>query len=227
MTTPPRRITALLAALTVAGAGLTGCSTEPAPTAQITVTGAGLQVTFPPEVDEAALPEAIPDGGQGARQGDGSVLVLDRESRLVAAYLTPEPPDTARLETSGSAVRAVLRSPAEDRTEPVTVTVGQADTLIASATWITRDDGLTSLRVTPAETGRRFASPAAMDAGWRQVLDAVPDADTPGMKEQYMCHVQFAPKKEGWYLEPWRPAGSYFETVAARCNRGPQSDPEL
>ena len=82
-------------------------------------------------------------------------------------------------------------------------------------------------RSIPTDRGRRWASGAGMDAGWREVVDAQPDADTPGMKEQYMCHAQFAPRKDGWYLEPWRPPGTYFETVAARCNRGPESDPEL
>ena len=225
-----------LHALALAGvllAGTAGCAQD-APVAQIEHIDTGLRVTFPVGVDEASLPQEAPAGGRVAKQGDGAVLVLDAESRMRIAYLPPEPPDLVRLSGSGRTVTARLGAdagPRDDdgeRTEAVTVTIAEADSLISEATWVSRDnDGLNSLQVTPSDAGRRWSSPTAMDAGWRQVLDAAPDADTPGMKEQYMCHAQFAQRKDAWYLEPWRPAGSYLETVAARCNRGPQSDPEL
>lgn len=208
-------------------AGLAGCApAAPDPVARVERTDAGLRVTFPVAVDTATLPGQVPEGGQAARQSDGSLLLLDAGNRLQVAYLPPEPDGVVRLQSRGQQVQVRLRSSAE-RTEPVTVTVGEADSLIESVTWTTRDDGLPTLEVIPSPAGRRWSSPAAAQAGWRQVVDAQPDTDTPGMKEQYRCHARFAPDKEGWYLEPWRPPGTYLETVAARCNRGPRSDPEL
>lgn len=58
------------------------------------------------------------------------------------------------------------------------------------------------------------------EAGWAQVLRAAPAAATPGMKEQYVCHVLFAPSKARFYLEPWRPAVSLTRTVLEGCNPG-------
>lgn len=207
-------------------AGLAGC-TDDGPAARIEQAGTGLSITFPVGGDTATLPQEAPAGGRVARQGDGAVLVLDAEDRLHLAYLPPEPAGLARLSGSGRQVQLRLRDDGGERTEAVSVTVDTTDSLVSEVRWITRDDGLVSLEVTPSEDGRRWTSSAAMDAGWRQVVDTVPDADTAGMKEQYMCHARFAPRKDGWYLEPWRPAGTFIETVAARCNRGPQSDPEL
>ena len=41
------------------------------------------------------------------------------------------------------------------------------------------------------------------------MLTLSPDADIPGMREQFMCHWQYAefaePGKTSWNLEPWRP----------------------
>lgn len=59
------------------------------------------------------------------------------------------------------------------------------------------------------------------EAGWRQVLALVPSADLPGMREQYVCHVLFAPEKARFYLEPWRPARSLAGTILHACNPGP------
>lgn len=207
-------------------AGLVGCADD-GPAARVEQGASGVSITFPVGADTVTLPQQAPAGGRAARQGDGAVLVLDAEDHLLVAYLPAEPEGLVRLSGSGRQVEARLREDGEARTEAVTVTIDTADSLISQARWITRDDGLVSLEVTPTQEGRRWTSAAAMDAAWRQVLDAVPDADTEGMREQYLCHARFASRKEGWYLEPWRPAGSFIETVAARCNRGPQSDPEL
>ena len=47
------------------------------------------------------------------------------------------------------------------------------------------------------------------DEAWAEVLALAPDADTPGMRDQFLCHWQFAefvePGKTSWNLEPWRP----------------------
>lgn len=219
---PLRCLAVWLLVCTPAGCGLLGADD---PQAQISRNGDDLAVTFPVGVVEAELPTQAPPGGSTARQGDGSVLVLDSEGGLVLAYLPPEPADVVRLDPAGRQVEAKLRDP--EATEPVSVTIATGNQLVDSTRWLQRNDGRSSLEVIPSALGRRWSSPSATDAGWAQVVAQQADADTPGMKEQYRCHAQFAPDKDGWYLEPWRPAGSYFEVVAARCNRGPESDPEL
>ena len=64
----------------------------------------------------------------------------------------------------------------------------------------------------------------AADEAWAEVLALSPDADTPGMRAQFVCHWQFAefaqPGKTSWNLEPWRPVVDDAEMVASGCNPG-------
>ena len=93
--------------------------------------------------------------------------------------------------------------------------------------------GLTSLRVYPTPSGR--AAPAsrgrrpAADEAWAEVLALSPDADTAGMRAQFICHWQFAelaqPGKASWNLEPWRPVVDDAEMVASGCNPGGPEEP--
>ena len=72
---------------------------------------------------------------------------------------------------------------------------------------------LSSLRVYPTDAARLAAGQPGTDAqadeAWTEVLTLSPDADIPGMRDQFMCHWQFAelaePGKTSWNLEPWRP----------------------
>lgn len=113
----------------------------------------------------------------------------------------------------------------------VTATAGPAvlsatDNLIASASWIGRA-GERPLAIRPTWAARAAASQTAGDAVWAQVLTRVPEADLPGMRDQLVCHVQFASEKKSWYLEPARPDVGYAATVAAGCNPGDTADPDL
>lgn len=97
--------------------------------------------------------------------------------------------------------------------------------------------GLSSLRVFPTPAGRMAASQpgtgatgateateALADEAWAEVLALSPDADTAGMRAQFVCHWQFAelaqPGKSSWNLEPWRPVVDDAEMVASGCNPG-------
>ncbi|WP_406817229.1 DUF2599 domain-containing protein [Mycobacterium sp. M23085] len=88
--------------------------------------------------------------------------------------------------------------------------------------------GRSSLRVFPSPAGRTAsripATPALADEAWAEVLALSPDADTAGMRAQFLCHWQFAelaqPGKVSWNLEPWRPVVDDAEMVASGCNPG-------
>jgi Protein of unknown function (DUF2599) len=70
---------------------------------------------------------------------------------------------------------------------------------------------------------------AQADEAWTEVLTLSPDADIPGMREQFMCHWQYAefaePGKTSWNLEPWRPEVSVDEMADAHCNPGGTEEP--
>ena len=61
------------------------------------------------------------------------------------------------------------------------------------------------------------------------MLALAPDADMPGMREQFMCHWTFAevaqPGKTSWNLEPWRPVVDDQTMVDTRCNPGGTEEP--
>jgi Protein of unknown function (DUF2599) len=91
----------------------------------------------------------------------------------------------------------------------------------------TQSQGLPSLRVFPTPSGRMAAIQpgiANADEAWAEVLALSPDADTAGMRAQFVCHWRFAelvqPGKASWNLEPWRPVVDDAEMVASRCNPG-------
>ncbi|ORA10667.1 DUF2599 domain-containing protein [Mycobacterium arosiense] len=88
--------------------------------------------------------------------------------------------------------------------------------------------GRSSLRVFPSAAGRAAsripATTALGEEAWAEVLAASPNADTVGMRAQFLCHWQFAeftqPGKVSWNLEPWRPVVDDAEMVASGCNPG-------
>jgi hypothetical protein len=91
---------------------------------------------------------------------------------------------------------------------------------------------LSSLRVFPTESGRDasgLASTVNPDQAWGEVLTLSPDAAIPGMREQFVCHWEFAeltePGKSSWNLEPWRPEVSEQEMLDAGCNPGGTEEP--
>jgi hypothetical protein len=93
---------------------------------------------------------------------------------------------------------------------------------------------LSSLRVYPTASGRvaarqlGSAGPEA-DEAWSEVLAQAPDAGTPGMRQQFLCHWQLAevvqPGKPSWNLEPWRPVVDDATMVGAGCNPGGGREP--
>ncbi len=95
--------------------------------------------------------------------------------------------------------------------------------LIDHVEWAETVDG-SRLRVYPTTAGRQTTFPGTDERAWREVLTESPDADTPGMRDQFICHWIWArlvePNKTSWNLEPWRPAVGYQATVDARCNPG-------
>jgi hypothetical protein len=99
---------------------------------------------------------------------------------------------------------------------------------IDSVTWVSYG-GLPTLRVYPTPAGRAVAgsvgkTPAQTDEAWGEVLALAPDADSPGMRAQFLCHWRFAefaqPGKPSWDLESWRPVVDDNTMVLTGCNPG-------
>ncbi|PJI93810.1 DUF2599 domain-containing protein [Luteimicrobium subarcticum] len=136
---------------------------------------------------------------------DGSVAVEDASGRAVGGLAAPE---DARARGTRTRVRVTP--------EGGTLVLRFGDGTPRSATWGVAEGGR-SLAVDP-NAWARAAGQAGAAATWTAVTTAHPDADTPGMHDQLLCHAIGAPDKATWNLEPWRPDVGLVETVAARCN---------
>ena len=117
----------------------------------------------------------------------------------------PNVPASPGATATAEATEPNANAPAE-ATEPALIT----------ATWGEHDGGR-SLAVEPAQWVRN-AEPIAFDALWDELVAAVPEADTPAMRDQLLCHMIGAPAKATWNLEPWRPDVGLIEVMRARCN---------
>ncbi|WP_194818578.1 DUF2599 domain-containing protein [Nocardia sp. XZ_19_385] len=124
-----------------------------------------------------------------------------------APETTPVPPSTTTTSTTA--------------TPTVDPYAGVA--LIDRVEWTEAVDGA-RLLVFPAQAGRKTSYPGSDERAWQEVVTAAPDADSPGMRDQFVCHWVWArlvqPNKPSWNLEPWRPAVGYQATVDASCNPG-------
>ncbi|BBZ22286.1 DUF2599 domain-containing protein [Mycolicibacter hiberniae] len=98
--------------------------------------------------------------------------------------------------------------------------------------WVTYDGG-NSLRVYPTGTGRTEAGELGTlrqgEQAWSEVVKRNPEANTAGMRAQFLCHWQFVefiqPGKTSWNLEPWRPDVSTLDLLANGCNPGGAEEP--
>jgi len=111
---------------------------------------------------------------------------------------------------------------------PVASADAGAPAYIDHATWVSYG-GLSSLRVYPTGAGRQLArqldkTPEQAERAWLEVLAVAPDANTAGMRSQFVCHWNFAelaePGKASWNLEAWRPAVDDNAMVLSGCNPG-------
>jgi Protein of unknown function (DUF2599) len=101
-----------------------------------------------------------------------------------------------------------------DGDRAVTTTLGTA--ALAGATWGEREGGR-SLAVDPTAWARD-AGVAGRDVLWAALVTAEPEADSPAVHDQLVCHAIGAPDKATWNLEPWRPDVGLVAVLAARCN---------
>ncbi|MCL1870801.1 MAG: DUF2599 domain-containing protein [Promicromonosporaceae bacterium] len=173
-------------------------------------------------VDPAALPsgavlDVAPEMASLAvtlrRTSDGGASVLDADGKVIGGLTAPT--GGARLVVvEPDAAELHMPSGAQAVPPPVTLTMGTQ--AVVSATWGNREGGR-SLAVDPTPWART-AGAAGVALVWAELTAAHPDADTPGMHDQLVCHSVGAPDKATWNLEPWRPDVGLVAVLAARCN---------
>ena len=154
---------------------------------------------------------AAPADATLALQDDGSFVVLGADGAFLGGAARPVTTSDAGPVTVTPAGGDLLRATADGALE---VRVGGR--ALAGAQWGEREGGR-SLAVAPTPWARRSGQ-AGQVGVWSELVAAVPEADTPVMRDQLTCHVLGAPDKETWNLEPWRPDVGLLGVLAAACN---------
>lgn len=160
-----------------------------------------------------------PDGSTAAVLEDGSALITGADGSFLVGLTAPTPSarftvvgtPAAELRVDRVAPEGLAESPP---TAPVSTWIaGQA---VVSAVWGEAEGGR-SLEITPSPWART-GTLAAQQALWSQLVAEHPEANSPSMHEQLLCHVLGAAGKTTWHIEPWRPQVDALTMLRTRCN---------
>lgn len=147
----------------------------------------------------------------------------ERPPRDMTVTSSAPVPTSPRAPTSPTTPTPAPTSPPRSPDVPQAPRTPPAPPFIAGTTWGDSDYGVT-LKVAPSAAGRQAWGADDSRTAWQEVLRLSPDADTPGMWEQFDCHWAWArllePAKATWNLEPWRPVVSPERMLAEGCNPG-------
>lgn len=115
-------------------------------------------------------------------------------------------------------------APTTGRTTPRNTPPASLPAPYIAQTWWEDSPYGPTLKIAPTPNGRQTPGYDDGMAAWAEVLRHDPGADTPGMREQFICHWDFArlvePDKESWNIEPWRPVVDAGEMILTQCNPG-------
>lgn len=177
-------------------------------------------------VTGAQLEELTPE--EFRTEPSHGIFFLDEADQLVGGISAPWAVDAAgnsvptHYAIDGSTVIQYVEHKAGTYTYPIVADPWLGFSLISSAKWIKRSQGRT-LSVKPTAWARANAPGYLVGvAGWNELYSKYQKKglkkNLGGMKDQYICHQQFAFFKSSWNLDEWRPDVSYARTVATMCN---------
>lgn len=175
----------------------------------------------------------LPIGSTINKSDDGGIIVFDNQGAFIGGFAAPWAIDSqgnkipTRYEIRGSSVVQIIDHISSNTSYPVVADPWMYINLISSASWEYKSSGW-RLLVTPtlwARVNGGSALPYYVGlAGWDELYSKYKDSgrgikyNLGGMKDQYVCHQQFAFYKSTWNLDEWRPDVSYYNTVMALCN---------
>lgn len=224
----------------VAGDGATVIYTGDAsvPSVAVQSSAGGLRihsVIAGPDVDsDSTYSLGLAEGGQLIQDESGFVLIKAADGST-QGFISPAWAVDATgvsLPTwytiSGSIITQHVDLTGQGIQYPVVADPWLGQDLVSSAKWVHSSSGWT-LQVTPTGFARTIMPIFKLElalwagyAGWDELYAKYKkkglNTNLGGMKDQYVCHMQFAFFKSTWNLDEWRPNVSYLATVAAACN---------
>jgi len=191
------------------------------------IAGPGVETdsTYSLGLDEGARLVQDPSGFVVIQAADGSSQGFISPAWAVDATGASVP---SSYTISGSTITQHVDLTGRNVQYPVVADPWLGQDLVSSAKWARSSSGWT-LQVTPTGFARTIMPIFKLElalwagyAGWDELYAKYKnkglDTNLGGMKDQYVCHMQFAFFKSTWNLDEWRPNVSYPATVAAACN---------
>ena len=161
-------------------------------------------------------------------ESSNGIFFLDEANQLVGGISAPWEVDAegnnvpTHYTIDGNTVIQHVAHKDANFSYPVVADPWLGFSLISSAKWVKLSQGWT-LSVKPTGWARANAPGYLVGvAGWNELYSKYKNKglnkNLGRMKDQYICHQQFAFLKSAWNLDEWCPDVSYARTVAAKCN---------
>ena len=177
----------------------------------------------------------VPSGGKIEKLKNGSILIFDSNQKLFAGFAPAWAVDKngqkipTHYKIEGEELIQVIEHLSVNTVYPVVADPLYGYDLIDYAYWKPRGGGHTGLHdwilaVKPTYWARTAGAGSYTVglSGWYELYNKFKNNwlryNLFSMKNQYICHQQYAFYKSFWNLDEWRPAVSYMKTVTALCN---------
>ncbi len=165
---------------------------------------------------------------------DGSLVVYDDKENVVAATTCPKATDaTGRsidnyFHLDGNNLLQVVDTDNAEYPVEISYKMVLVDPTLRFSDYFSYGKFVKRPYISLSLGERKFDINVAyiVDKAWDMVVrefyavDSNWTSNRSGMRDQFMCHRNFAPKKVPWNLEPNRPDVGYAQTVTAGCNPG-------
>lgn len=176
--------------------------------------------------------EYITLGENEQEDSDGAAMIYNEENESIGILSSPVLENEENLKvasvvkTDKDTLKYTLESDglSEPTTMQVTLAATSYSTYFSSGTWITRD-GKISLSLTHKPyllSGTTNDKMFKMSDSWNKVVAKHKGSshwkNQNSLYNQYACHYGYAPYKNPWNIEPWRPDVGLTKTIAKACN---------
>jgi Protein of unknown function (DUF2599) len=182
---------------------------------------------------EYAYEFSLPAGSKITAGKGGGAVIFDANGTFLGGLAAPWAKDRTgkniptRYSIRGNRVVQIVDHRQAGAQYPVTADPWLWKDLISSASWAYDSPNRSwTLKVSPTgwarSLGGGLSSYSVGSAGWNELYSKYKSrgltVDLGAMRDQFICHEQFAWLKSTWNLDEWRPDVSFSATVGAFCN---------
>ena len=175
----------------------------------------------------------VPIGGHMEKSKDGSIIILDENEKFIGGFAEAWAIDKdgkkipTHYEIRGNTLVQIVEHLSTNVSYPIVADPYGGTNMIYGAKWTYKRQPKGNpwyhykLTVWPTSWGRGLNGKKHANQGWNELRTfSFLNYNTRSMEYQYRCHVYFGwlQNRSEYHLEHWRPATSWWRTLAYRCN---------